>query len=261
MWGQRLSSLRRRSFGRPWLWAVILGVPLLLIAVVTLFVLLWPETNYLAGYLDGATAAKNDLAHGRAVNLFYGLPRWHEMLDRDTGLPNQTTGCIVYPRIEGYVAGYRKTVSDYIAEHGLPANSRKPWEAILFNLHKYYEDRVHGANPQLLEIDRTLSSPDGQIVVALMIQPATPDIPSVYLVGTIQRGLQEPVKWSAYPMGPDNPHLQLFWGPSGGDFIVLHGRMPGRNGGANDLYGALDLRTGNWLRYEVSPCQEPDAQP
>jgi hypothetical protein len=251
--------LLKTLFDRAWKWA--LAVALVLSAVAVTILVSFPEVNYPAGYMEGVAKARNDLAHGTAVNLFFGLPQWNEMLDRETGLQNQTTGCIVDERIMGYVAAYRKTVSDYIAEHGLPLNSRKKWESILFNLRRYYRDRAAGAQPAILEVDHSVSSPNGQATISLRINPASPDIPSAYLVGTLRRGTEEPVEWSAYPMGPENRRLELLWGPDGADFALLHGMVSGTDGKAYDLYGALDLRTGTWLRYEVPAAEEPQTQP
>lgn len=254
--GQGPKSRPWRFSRRPLVWVFVTGVLVVLVAAVVVLTFV-PELNYPAGYLDGAAAARNDLAQGRAVNLFSGLPRWSEMLDRETGLPNQTTGCIVDPRIEGYVAGYRKTVSHYIAEDGLPSNSRKKWESILFDLPKYYEDRARDASPEVLRLNGKVASPDSKTVVRLMIQPPTPDIPDAYLVGTVQRGSQEPVEWSAYPLGPENQHLECFWGPDGSDFVILRGRLQGKDESMFYMYGALDLRAGRWLRYEAERSANP----
>lgn len=245
-----------RFFRRPLAWVILIGVLVVLIAAVVALTFM-PDLNYASGYRDGAAAARKDLAQGRAVNLFSGLPRWSEMLDWETGLPNQTTGCAIDPKIEGYVAGYRKTVSDYIAEHGLPPNSRKKWESILFDLQKYYEDRARDGSPEVLRLDGKVVSPDGRTAVRLMIQPATPDIPDAYLVGTVQRGSQKSVEWSAWPLGPENQRLACFWGPDGGDFLILRGRPQGKDGSKFHMYGALDLRSGRWLRYELERASDP----
>ena len=63
--------------------------------------------------------------------------------------------------------------------------------------------------------------------------------------------------WRAWPLGPEAPRLELSWGLEGGDFVLVRGAMPDRGGGAGDLVGALDLRTGRWLRYEVSDVAGP----
>jgi len=255
--GPEKSSLRR--FRRALLAVAVVA---LLVCLATSALWLWypfgdtwsapslPMLGYMRAYDQGVAEARRDLAADRAVNLHYGLPEWDERLDRATGLPNRTTGCLVDDRIKGYVRGYRATVSAHIAKHGLPANSRKPWEPILFDLLGYFSRRKAAGPPLTLVVDGDeAASPDGNCVVRAWIRKPTDDIPDAYLCGTIRSASGKETEWSGYPLSPENKSLEYFWGPSGSDVLVVRGYCSyGKEPGL--LTGALDLRSGCWLRYE-----------
>ena len=202
----------------------------------------------------GQEHANDDLANGVAVNLFSGLPDRSEMLDRETGLVGSTTGCLVSEEIAGHVAGYREAIASYIAENGPPSNSRKPWEDILFNLDEHFRERSEALAPIFLKVGEPgIVSPDGRTVVSVTHQEASDSSLDPWLGGQVKHSSGEAVEWYATWTQSGAEGLRCYWGPEGSDVLIVRGATNDRYGPPGSvLTGALDLRSGQWLRYEIT---------
>jgi hypothetical protein len=204
----------------------------------------------------GRAEAEKQLELNQAKIWTLGLnpDMFSESLDRETGLylalvPGRKSDD---DDILGRLEGHNARIREHIRDHGLPKNSFKPWENELFDLKKYFTDRISIDKPiRLIVGGPEATSPGGKHVVKLVnrLEEGTP-YSKPKEATYIQVGKAE-VKVSNQVDRLD--FVELVWGPVDSWFAVLKYR--GLNSDQMD-YIAIDLRSVRRIRTEWNVGKE-----
>jgi len=172
-------------------------------------------------------------------------------LDPATGMP-WVAADPTDPATPGRVAGHNAALDAYIREYGVPPNPRQQWSAELSDLRGYFNMRnAPGAadRPTELPLDgRALFATEGQFGLAWRRTPKAADPTQLLLIYGLHGGASKAVP----PIPPTlyGGRAEVLWGPTAGEFAVLHWTAPAAPEGAREGYSALDLRTGYWLKHD-----------
>jgi hypothetical protein len=203
---------------------------------------------YLAGWWD----AERELWQGTATFSEFeyegGLIRDNSScVELVTGLRVVSrTGCVVRARDRARAQGHNDHIRQYIRWHGLPGNSIKPWERIVFDLKRWFDQQARAQAPTCLVAGGPPAvGPGGS---ACYLRPATTRYNGVgfedrALMVVVSRGAGVAIEW---PIGADEPTVDLLWGPSRSGLVVIRSRGEGR-----ESYTALDLKGCGYLRTET----------
>jgi hypothetical protein len=209
-------------------------------------VVVTPGGDYIRGYATGAAEAEKDLKGGAAAFCIYGTRESPEFLDRETGLPRQViAGCVVSNTIIGRAAGYNDRVKKFIKESGLPSNSFKRWEKVLFDLEGHYGKRAENVKPHHLTLGgEATHSTDGKFALSLAKKEVKERDGSRtdYMSFVITRD-----NGDSKPLGLiyRARRIDAFWGPAGSGFAVVRTESERRT-----EFRAIDLSRGQFLRVE-----------
>lgn len=198
---------------------------------------------YYAGYIEGISRAKREIATGNTTLYSYGNADFFTSVDKETGLPFLTLGpCNADDATIGMVQGHNDTVRRIISVEGIPDWSYKQWEKHLFNIASYFEDAsspgeitalvLDGPPFELEAYNRTVraervgipSSNRSKLLIKLECDGK--------LVGEI------PLHWQ-------DVEIMIRRGPPESRLLFLRGRKPGYQ---RDV--AIDVINGRRLRVE-----------
>jgi hypothetical protein len=141
------------------------------------------------------------------------------------------------------VKGHNDRIAQSIRWHGLPKNTLKQWEEVLFNLKRDFDDRSRmAAQARLLPDGPALVSHDGRNSVRLVEGRKDAPIPDNCRQIVIAAGNVVLQTWFAHF---EKGNSDVLWGPKGSPFVVIRSVFEKK-----EHYAAFDLRTGRHLRDE-----------
>jgi hypothetical protein len=203
----------------------------------------------LPSVLLGVIAGAEDLASHKAVRALVGAN--DKNLDRETGLTILSEGCVADQGMFAYADGYNRIVNLFIQLRGIPSNSRKPWDEILFRLNAYFDEREKTETPLKLIVDgKPVFTFDGKTRISLASIKRTDAMAWAY---ELRWGQQEYLLLTIWPHADGT--IQCFPGPPESDFVLLRGGdasrflYPGIDRYTVTI--ALDLRFGLVLEEEA----------
>ena len=166
-------------------------------------------------------------------------------VDQNTGLPiYHISGCVIGERDLERIEGHNDHIAQYVRWHGLPKNTLRPWEKVLFNLKRFFDDRsLHDAPKRLLAGGPPLISPDCRNSVQLVAGRNDSGNLDDSLKVVIAAGNAVLEDWYAHF---DRGDSDLLWGPKGSRFAVIRSVSE-----KTEHYAAYDLKTGDFLREEA----------
>jgi hypothetical protein len=201
--------------------------------------------EYRDGYAQGRLEAHHELAEERATIYAYGLRRTLDAVDRTTGLNVRViAGCVVDDTIHGRADGHDGVINAFIKDHGTPWYSRKKWEYELFHLSAYLRSRSERDLVRLYIGGAEVSLQGGHVRLN-----ARPDGLRVYVDGAplTNRFADGQIRRTLDPVVSEVPQrTDVAPGPDGADLVIFRWQLRGDR----RRFGALDLRTGDWLHYE-----------
>ncbi len=126
---------------------------------------------------EGAASAERDIAEGNPSLLFIGLPSPdRSIMDRETGLPTHSYGCVISDRSAAYVDAYNRTIRDALDEGRLKGMTlAHKWMS-----REDVDDHVDGTGGHELVLDGpAVKNPSGDWSVFL--RPHLGDTPYVWV--------------------------------------------------------------------------------
>jgi hypothetical protein len=164
-------------------------------------------------------------------------------VDQETGLPILgVIGCVLYAADLQRTKGHNDHINQYIKWHGLPKNTFKPWENVLFNLKLWYDDETTDDEPKpLIPGGPALCSPDGRNSVRLLTGVNNDGSSSQMLKVVIADGDVVLDEWFFF----NECRSDLLWGPERSRLVIVRSVSE-----KDERFIAYDLKSGSKLREE-----------